>query len=176
VREGPLLREWHLREDAGPRGPLVEAVARPQPLELLAGVAVHDHQPVEPEVRPRLDEQGGVGHEQRGSPTRDVGGPTGLLGAHPGVDDGVQPHAGRGVREHERRKGGAVQRAVGAQHSGAEGAGDLLESRAARHGDVARDGVEVERLAAVAGEPPQDVGLAARDATGQAHPQQGLPR
>ena len=26
------------------------------------------------------------------------------------------------------------------------------------------------------GDPPQDVGLAARNATGQAHPQQGLPR
>ena len=64
----------------------------------------------------------------------------------------------------------------GPSDSGAEGAGDLPESRAARRGHVPRDGVEVEGVEAVAGEPPQDVGLAARDATGQAHPQQGLPR
>ena len=84
VREGPLLRERHLREDAGPRGPLVEAVARPQPLELLAGVAVHDHQPVEPEVRPRLDEEGGVGHEQRRSAARERRRPDGPPRRAPG--------------------------------------------------------------------------------------------
>ena len=176
VGETALFGERHLRLDARQGGPLVETVPGAEAPELLAGVAVHDHQPVEPEVRPRLDEESGVGHEHRRSPVGEVRGPTGLRGAHPGVDDGVQPRAGRGVCEDHRRKGRAVQRAVRAHDPGAKGVRDLVEGWAARGGHVPRNGIEVEGVEAVAGEPPHDVGLAARYATGQPHPQQGLPR
>ncbi len=176
VGESALLGERHLRLDARQGGPLVETVPGAEATQLLAGVAVHDHEPVEPKVHPGLDEESGVGHQHRRSPPGEVRGPTGLLGAHAGVDDGVQPRAGRGVREHHRRERDAVQRAVGAHDPGAEDLRDLAEGGAARRGHVPRDGVQVERVEAVAGEPPQDVGLAAGDAAGQADPQQALRR
>ncbi len=165
----------HLRFEAGAGRPLVEAVAGSEPGELKGRVAVHDHQPVEPQVRPRLDEQRGVGHPDRPRPADETRGPRRLNGAHPRVDDRVQPRAGGGVREDHRGERRPVQSAVGREDAGAERVGDLGEDRAPRRGDVARHRVEVERVAAAAGQPSQDVGLAARDAAGQADPQHAPP-
>ena len=64
----------------------------------------------------------------------------------------------------------------GPSDPGAEGGRDLVEGGAARRGHVPRDGVEVEGVEAVAGQPPQDVGLAAGDAAGQADPEHALRR
>ena len=171
VREGPFLRERHLRRDAGEGRLLVEAVTNPQTRELRSLVAVHDHEAVEAQVDARLDEQGAVRHQHLRGTAREGRGPGGLGRAHPRVDDRVQPCPGAGVLEHQCRERGSIQRPIRAHHSDPEFAHDLGEGGTPPRGDLARDRVEIEGLEPPGGETPQHVRLAAGDSAGQAHAQ-----
>jgi hypothetical protein len=83
------------------------------------------------------------------------------------MDDPVEPRAGVGVGEHDRRERGSVQGAVRGQDAVAERLHDRGQARAARLEDLAGDAVGVDDDRSSLGQQRRDRALPRPDPAGQ---------
>ncbi len=163
-----LLGGGELRADARERLGLVEAVAAHEPRALAGLGGEHDDEGAEGVGHAVLDQQRGFVAGERRAGRFELGEGGGGGGRDARVGDGVEARAARGVGEHERAEGAAVDRARGVEHAVAEGGDDVAQALGARGDHVAGEAVSVEHGQAPGGEAARDRALAAGDISREA--------